>query len=69
MVHPKYQVKAVNVTKGKQTEEIVSKFLMYKDEANRMADYLNRHESVFNDDDNCHYYIVVERVKQEKGDL
>ena len=66
MIHPKYQVKAVNITDGKKTEEIVSKFLMYKDEAERMANFMNRHESVFNDEDNRHYYIVVEKENQRK---
>ena len=61
MVHPKYMVMAVNINKGKRTEEIVSKFLMYKDEANRFSDYMNRHNSVYNDNDNCHYYMVVDK--------
>lgn len=64
MVHPKFKVMAVNIHNGKRTEEIVSKSLLYKDEATRLMEYLNRHNGIYNDVDNCHYYIVVDKEHQ-----
>ena len=61
MTHPKYKIVAVSINNGKRAEEVVSKFLLYKDEASRFSTYMNTQNGVYNDEDNQHFYIVVEK--------
>lgn len=64
MIKPQYKVIAVTIDNGKRTEEIVSKTPMYKYEANKAMIYMNLHNGVYNNADNCHYYIVVDKDGQ-----
>ena len=66
MRHPKNMVVAINKRNGLETREVVSKELMFKGDAERLANYLNKKDSVFNDNGNAFYYAVTEYKKGAK---
>lgn len=66
MRHPKYMVTAVNRRNGLETTEVVSKWLMSKSDAERLANFYNKKESVFNDNGDGFWYIVTEYKKEAK---
>lgn len=66
MRHPKYMVTAVNRRNGLETTEVVSKWLMSKCDAERLANYYNKKDSVFNDNGDGFWYIVTEYKKEAK---
>lgn len=59
--HPKYKIMEVDIRDGKKTENIVSKYLMYKCDAVRVVKYKNSHDATFNDDNNQHFWLVVDK--------
>lgn len=66
MRHPKYMVTAVNRKNGLETREVVSKELMFKGDAERLANYCNKKDSVFNDNGDGFWYVVTEYKKEAK---
>lgn len=66
MRHPKYMVTAVNRRNGLETTEVVSKWLMSKSDAERLANFYNKKESVFNDNGDGFWYIVTEYKKEDR---
>ncbi len=66
MRHPKYRVTAVNKRNGLETREVVSKELMFKGDAERLANYYNKKDSVFNDNGDGFWYVVTEYKKEAK---
>ena len=64
MRHPKYQMIAVTRLNGKDTEEVVSKELMFKCDAERCVNWLNSQNSVFFDDGDGYWYYVAEYKKK-----
>lgn len=65
MRHPKYQIVSVLVKDGKQLEEVVSKSLMFKCDAERVVNYYNKTDSTINKDGSGYWYIVREYKKKE----
>lgn len=65
MTHPKYQIIEVRIKDGIRTEEVVSKELMFKCDAERVVKYKNAHDAVFNEDFE-QYWIVSEYKKGER---
>jgi hypothetical protein len=59
-------VVAINKRNGLETREVVSKELMFKGDAERLANYLNKKDSVFNDNGDGFWYIVTEYKKEAK---
>lgn len=66
MRHPKYQIVSVLEKDGKRLEEVVSKSLMFKCDAQRVANYHNKSGSSFNKDGSGFYYIIREYKKKER---
>ena len=66
MRHPKYRVTAVSKRNGLETREVVSKELMFKNDAERLANYYNKNDSVFNDNGDGFWYVVTEYKKEAK---
>lgn len=66
MRHPKNMVVSINKRNGLETREVVSKELMFKGDAERLANYLNKKDSVFNDNGDGFWYIVTEYKKEAK---
>ena len=66
MRHPKNMVVAINKRNGLETRRVVSKELMFKGDAERLANYLNKKDSVFNDNGDAFYYVVTEYKKGDK---
>ncbi len=60
MRHPKYQIVQVSETNGVRKEEVVSKELMFKCDAERVTNYYNRTNSCINKNGNGYWYIVRE---------
>lgn len=61
MTHPKYQIRKITVRKNvfpKETwNNVVSKELMFKGDAERFVKYMNQHDAIFSDDID-EYYII-----------
>jgi hypothetical protein len=66
MRHPKYQIREITVRKNVYPKEtlnnVASKELMFKCDAERVVEYKNKHDAVFNDDIEK-YWIVAEYNK------
>ena len=58
MTHPKYQIVEVRVKDGNRSEEVVSKELMFKCDAERVVNYKNKQDSYCPDFDNMHYWMI-----------
>lgn len=66
MRHPKYQIVQVLETNGVRKEEVVSKELMFKCDAERVVNYYNKTDSTINKNGNGYWYIVREYKKGVK---
>ena len=66
MRHPKYMITLVNKKNGVETREVVSKELMFKCDAERVVNYYNKKDSVFNDNGDGFWYVVTEYKKEVK---
>ena len=66
MVHPKYQIRETifrkNVYPKETWNNVVSKELMFKCDAERVVNYKNKHDAVFNEDFE-QYWVVSEYKK------
>lgn len=66
MRHPKYQIREITVRKNVYPKEtlnnVASKELMFKCDAERVVEYKNKHDAVFNEDIEK-YWIVAEYNK------
>lgn len=59
--HPEYKIIEVKIKDGIRSEEVVSKELMYKCDAQRVVDWKNRTDATFIDADNSHYWQVIRK--------
>lgn len=66
MTNPKYQIRRVTIRKNvypKETwNEVVSKELMFKCDAERYVNYMNKNDAIFNEDME-QYWLVAEYQK------
>lgn len=66
MIHPKYQIREITVRKTvypvETWDNVVSKELMFKCDAERVVNYKNKHDAVFNEQIEK-YWIVSEYKK------
>ena len=71
MRHPKYQIREITVRKNVYPQEtwnnVVSKELMFKCDAERVVNYKNKHDAVFNEDIE-QYWVVSEYNKVKAGE-
>lgn len=61
MRHPAYKIMEVEVINGKRTESIMSKQLMFKSDAERVAQFHNGKDATWSDVENMHYWMVVDK--------
>ena len=61
MRHPAYKIIEVRIKDGIRTEEVVSKQLMFKCDAERVARYMNGKDATYNDINNSHYWMVADK--------
>lgn len=61
MRHPAYKIIEVRIKDGIRTEEVVSKELMFKCDAERVVNWKNRNDAVFLDANNSHYWQVINK--------
>lgn len=61
MRHPAYKVIEVRIKDGIRTEEVVSKELMFKCDAERVVNWKNRTDATTIDYDNAHFWQVIRK--------
>ena len=61
MLHPQFKIMEINVKNGIRTETIWSKELMFKNDAARIMNFLNKKNAEYADVDNAHYWNVVDK--------
>ena len=61
MRHPRFKIMEINIENGIRTEKIWSKSLMFKNDAARIMNFLNKKNAEFTDVNNSHYWVVVDK--------
>ena len=61
MTHPQFKIMEIVMDNGKRTETIWSKSLMFKNDAARIMNFLNKKNAEFTDVNNSHYWVVVDK--------
>ena len=61
MTHPQFKIMEIVMNNGERTEAIWSKSLMFKNDAARIMNFLNKKNAEFTDVNNSHYWVVVDK--------